>query len=125
MTSLVFKVIPIVIQNLLPMCLQLCNALAVKIKCLGDKEICECLTKVCLICEAFSMKVVVQGIKEVAICWHKVRGVCWMTQHLPSQVALWYPWPPAPWQCHGETVEYTLTINQCWLLVPQCLLHTL
>lgn len=34
----------------------------------------------------------------------------------PSQVAVWYPWKLA--------IEYNLAIDQCWVLLLQCLLHT-
>lgn len=47
--TLIFKVIPIGIQNFLLMCPQLCKVLAVKIRCLGHKEVCESLEQVYLI----------------------------------------------------------------------------
>ena len=70
---LVFKVIAIGIQHLLPMCLQLFNPLVVKVGGFRHKEVHESLAQVCFIGEGFSTKMITQGVEEVVIGWRKVR----------------------------------------------------
>ena len=70
---LVFEVIAIGIQHLLPTCLQLFNPPAVKLWGFGGKEVREVLAQVCFIGEGFSTKMIIQGVEEVVIGWHKVR----------------------------------------------------
>lgn len=42
----------------------------------------------------------------------------------PGQVVAWHPWPPTPHK-NGVLMEerYTLAINQCFLILLQCMLH--
>ena len=70
---LVFKIIAISIQHLLPTCLQLFNALAVELESFGRKEVREGLAQVCFIGEGFPTKMIIQGVEEVVIGWRKVR----------------------------------------------------
>ena len=70
---LVFEVIAIGIQHLLPTCLQLFNPPAVKLGGFGGKEVREGLAQVCFIGEGFPTKMIIQGVEEVVIRWRKVR----------------------------------------------------
>ena len=70
---LVFEVIAIGIQHLLPTCLQLFNPFAVKVGGFGHKEVREGLVQVCFIGEGFPTKIIIQGMEEVVVGWRKVR----------------------------------------------------
>lgn len=62
------------------------------------------------------MKMVVQRTEEVVIC--RVR---WMAQCLSAKLLHGIPDHVMPGIVMEE--QYTLVINQCWLLLFQCLLH--
>ncbi|GFW87936.1 uncharacterized protein TNCV_1360391 [Trichonephila clavipes] len=64
---LVLEVITVGIQHLLPTCLQFFNSLAVKLGCVGRKEVRDSLSYVCFIGEGFTTKMIVQGMEEIVI----------------------------------------------------------
>lgn len=60
-------------------------------------------------------------MEKVVICWHKIWGLWWMAQCLP--VTLLYSIPDNMRLGIAMKEEYTLVINQNWLLL-QFLLYT-
>lgn len=94
--------------------------------CFGCQEVYEYQPQVCLICEGFSKIVVVQWIEKLVICWCKVRGQGgWHSVSFPAKSPYAIPVRSRHMKPGTDMEEQdTLVINQYWLLLFQCLLHT-
>lgn len=96
---LILKVILIGIQNLFPISSQLCNALAVKIRCTWDakKSVRACRQSV-LFMKDFPRRWLSRELKKL-IRWQKVWGIRWVAR------------------CPSAKLPYVISVHPCYLVL--------